>query len=532
MIAKFKYLAIPLSVLLTACSITPHPVSLDEQKEITSQDRIKASSGVEPVGLTLTLNEAVARGLKYNLEYRSKMMERAIAMGAADLSNYDMLPKIAANAGYNYRNNYFITKAEGAYTGTPVTSEPLITSAKDYGVIGLGLSWNLLDFGVSYYSAVQNADKVLVASEQRRHAMHLLIQDIQTAYIRAASAQQLKNELNTTIIAATEALKNSKKSDEEGLRTPLEALKYQKSLLDNVRILETIRQELSSAVIELNHLINLPPATAYELESLNTIIIPNAYLDKDPSEFEIRALANNADLKESIYTARIAVVETRKSLLRLLPSLNLSVGPQASNNSFYLNQNWVEGAAQVSYNLWNILTAPMVKKQAEANEALAAQKRMMVQMAVVSQVYIAKYTLGNALTLFERSGEISDVDDRISEITETKEKEGSASSAEKVAADANAILSKLRKYQALSQLFAASGRLQATAGLEPDISSLDDITLNELTGVVKKAFSAWNSGELPPLQIAEIEQTANKTANSDQKSDQAESQTAIAQAIN
>ena len=91
------------------------------------------------------------------------------------------------------------------------------------------------------------------------------------------------------------------------------------------------------------------------------------------------------------------------------------------------------------------------------------------------------------------------MDSRLAQIVDGKFKTGAASDAEKVAADASAIVSKLRKYQALSQVFAASGKMQATTGLEPHFDSVDDITLADMTGLVKTHFSTWNSGKLPAL---------------------------------
>lgn len=490
-------------VVMGGCSITPKPISQTDQKVLLDQDRFNTYKDVDVVGITMPLSEAVARGLKYNLEYRAKMMEQAIALGTLDISRYDMLPKVLANAGYNYRNNYFITEATGAYSGNPSLSEPFVNSSKDYGVAGLALSWNLLDFGVSYYAAKQNADSVLVASERRRRTMHLLVQDIQTAYLRAASAQKLKDGLQRTIREANKAIRNSKANSRDSIANPLETLRYQKSLLDNVKILQTIDQELSTAMIELNQLINLPANTTYILDDPEKILAPNSYAKTDTEEFEVRALAHNADMKESIYKARIAVLETRKSLLRLLPGLNFNYGPQTSNNAYYINKNWIEGAAQVSFNLWNLLMAPQVKRNAEANEDLANQRRMMAQMAVISQVYLAKQQLAYTKDLYDRSVEIDQVDLKIARIISDRFREGDASEAEKVAADASSILSRLRKYQALAQMYAASSRLQATAGLEPDIGSVNDIPLAELSDVMKKTFQRWNAGELPPITLAD-----------------------------
>lgn len=487
------------SIGLSGCSFMPTPISPEEQQTLLQADRTRAMNDVEPVGSVLTLNEAVARGLKYNLDHRSKMLEQAIALGTYDLSKWDMMPKVLATAGYNYRNNYFITKATNSVTGAPSLSDPFISSAKDYGTAGLTLSWSLLDFGVSYFNARQNADRIVIASERRRRTMHVLVQDIQAAYLRAAAAQKLRGNIEATVRAASKAVTNSQKTEKDGLKEPEDALKYQKSLLDNIKILETIDQELSTAKIELFQLINLPPAAQVKLEDPDKLAVPNVYANTDTKEFELRALMANADLKESIYNARIAVEETRKSMLKLFPGLTFNIGPQTTNNSYYINKSWVEGAANVSFNLWNLLMAPSAIRLADQNQDLGAQKRMTMQMAVVSQVYLSKLQLDNSYKLYKRSADIDHVDSRLAQIVDGKFKTGAASDAEKVAADASAIVSKLRKYQALSQVFAASGKMQATTGLEPHFDSVDDITLADMTGLVKTHFSTWNSGKLPAL---------------------------------
>jgi outer membrane protein TolC len=99
---KRNKLAIPLTTIVmvaTGCSFMPKPLTMGEQQTLMQLDRVRAQSQVEPVGDLLTLNEAVARGLKYNLDHRSKLLEQAIAVGAYDVSKYDMLPKVLASAG-------------------------------------------------------------------------------------------------------------------------------------------------------------------------------------------------------------------------------------------------------------------------------------------------------------------------------------------------------------------------------------------------------------------------------------------------
>ena len=484
---------------LTSCAYWPKILTLPERQEVTKENYARAQNAVKPVGEVLGLNEAIARAIKYNMEYRTKMMEEAIAMGVSDLSNYDMLPKVVANAGYNYRDNDFITAAKGAYTGTPSTSEPFLNSDKKYSVSNLNLNWNLLDFGVSYYTAKQNADRILIASEKRRRTMHVLVQDVQTAYIRAASAQKLKADIKKTMLEANEALAKLKEVDEAGLQSPLDTLKFKKNLLDNVKTLEAVDQELSSAMLELNQLVNLPANSVYELKDPDTFLAPSSFANRTVEEFEVRALMRNADLSESIYNARVARQEVHKSLLKLLPNLNFTLSPQQSSNSYLVNKNWMDGSAALSFNLWNVLTYSDTKKIAKLNEELALEKRAMVQMAVVTQVYLAKMQLMFADEFYQRASEIDGVDTRIAKIVSIRQKEGAASKAEEVAANASMILSRLKKYQALSQLFLASGRMQATIGLEPEINHVNDMKLEELTHVVKNTYDQWNAGKLPAL---------------------------------
>jgi outer membrane protein TolC len=329
--------------------------------------------------------------------------------------------------------------------------------------------------------------------------MHVLVQDIQAAYLRAAAAQKLKKQIENTIAEATLALKNSVQVEKDGLRPPLDALKYQKALLDNVKILETIDLELGTAKVELNLLINLPAKESLKLEDPDDLTVPNDYSHEDTEEFEVRAILANAELNESIYNARIAVEDTRKSLLRLFPGLTFNVGPQRSDNEYYVNKSWVEGSANISFNLWNLLSAPETIKLADQSAELAAQKRMTVQMAVISQVHLSKIQLNNSSHIYKRSAEIDAVNTRISRITSAKYTEGAASRAEKVAADAAAIVSKLQKYQALSQLFAASGKMQASTGMEPYFESLDEIPLFDMTNKVASSFREWNSGLMPAM---------------------------------
>jgi outer membrane protein TolC len=199
------YASLLTSVVAGCSSMQPEQLTSEELRAGMIVDRAAAQKDVEPVGSKVTLEEAIARALKYNLERRSRMMEEAIAFNQLESGKYDMLPKLITSAGYRWRDEDLITRSKDSVTGAPSLANPFISSDREHNIYDTGVSWNLLDFGTSYFSSKQNADRVMVAMERRRKAMHVLISDVRSAFWRTASAQKLQKQVLETIALAEDA---------------------------------------------------------------------------------------------------------------------------------------------------------------------------------------------------------------------------------------------------------------------------------------------------------------------------------------
>jgi outer membrane protein TolC len=444
-----------------------------------------AAAEVEPIRGPISLEEAIARALKYNLDRRTKMMEEALALSQLDVSRYDMLPKVVAAAGYTARSEYPITRSEDSVTGAPSLANPSISSDRQHLVGDLGLTWNLLDFGVSYLNAKQNADRVLVAAERRRKAMHLLIQDVRTAFWRAAGAQKLRNDVRAAIALAEEALTDARQAETERVRSPLDSLRYQRQVLENVRLLEAIDHDLATAQVELAHLINAPLSLDLRVaepgDSLSRVL-----LEMPVERMEETAILRNADLREQFYGARIAREESEKILLRMFPNLSFNFNLRYDSDRFLVHHRWNEAGTQLSYSLLNLLSYPAQKRLAEAGVALADQRRIATQMAVLAQVHVARLQYASAYQQFLRADSIYGVDDRINKIIGAGERAQVQSKLDRVSSNTTTILSLLRRYQALALAHAAASKLQATMGAEPPVPSVQESSLQELIGVARE----------------------------------------------
>jgi len=165
------------------------------------------------------------------------------------------------------------------------------------------------------------------AEEQRRRVLQALFQDVRRAFWRAASAQRLNSDVRDTIRDAQKALEASRKG--ETLRAPIDALRYQKALLDALRDLEFVQQQLAVSKTELAALINLPPGTVYSLAAPRNLKIESPRMPV--RQMEEVALVRNPDVREASYQVRISVNETRKMLARNLPGVVVLGGDVHSN---------------------------------------------------------------------------------------------------------------------------------------------------------------------------------------------------------
>lgn len=273
---------------------------------------------------------------------------------------------------------------------------------------------------------------------------------------------------------------DARKAEAERLRNPVDALRYQRQVLENLRLLEAINQELDSANVELASLINVPVGTPIQIADVNLNASAPVLLQTPVTQMEETALANNPDLREQHYNSRIAREEVTRTMTRLFPNVSFNYGVKYDSDRYLLNHTWGETGLQLSYNLVNLLTSDTQMKMVKAGVALADQRRIASQMAVITQVHLARQQLANAHKQFLRADAIYQTDQKIADHMRNREQALAQSKLDRIGNDVAAILSLLRRYQAMAQLQTAESRLQATLGVEPQIGNTQELSLSAL----------------------------------------------------
>ncbi|MDH4581563.1 TolC family protein [Pseudomonas sp. BN415] len=461
---KLLSAAIASVLLLSACSaMKTQEFTEDENRQRIVRDQAQMYADQEPVTAPITFYEAAARALKYNLDYRLKLMENALASDLRDVSSHEMLPRLVASAGYAGRNN----DSGGTSIGIEDREESLraSTSEERYRELyGLGLSWSLLDFGVAYYRTQQKSDQIHMAEERRRKVAQNVLQDVRNAYWRAVGAQRLMPQVDRLLVRTHQALLSAREAESKGLLPRQEVLAYQRALLDSIYLLTVRRQDLEFAQAELSALMSLPPGSKLILADQAEQPLPA--VSEDIARLEQLSLENRPEIMEEWYRKRVNENDLKIAKAQLWPNVSLDFGYKYDSNKFLYNSHWTETGLQVSLNLLRLLQLPSLNRAAESQEKTDDMRRVALSMAILTQVRVGTLRYQLARQEVEFADQSLRVDKSLLDYAQAARTTSYGSELELIRAEGRYLLSRYQREAAYSSAQAAWGRLYNSVGLD------------------------------------------------------------------
>ncbi len=491
---NFK-VVLPLLVLFLVggCLRPQDPISPRERQEIIAEDRkqlfTKETLATEPIDLF----EAMARALKYNLEYRIVVMDQTLRQESLDVTRFSLLPRLTATAGYANRDKYAASSGMSLNDGLrssiySVSQDRAIRSAD------LTMIWNMLDFGISAVQVDQEQDMVRIAQENRRKAVHNLLQEVRSAFWRAAGAQQLADQIPPVMAAASEALDNARKVEDERLKPQLEMLRFQRALMDIVQQLDGLRNELEKAQTEFATLIHLPPGTPFRLAIPDDEALAIPPIGISIEEMETLGLLNRPESREKIHQARIDKGEIKKAMLRLLPGVEIDLSNNYDSNSFALHRQWEALSSQVIINLIELFKGPQSIQLAEDRAELGRLHRLAMDMAILTQIHLAWHQYQEDVRKLKWAENIDAIDQRILHHVGTLAGENTQTRLEHIHAAAGAIFSRLQLYQTYAEAQNSVGRMFVSIGVDLSPTVEDRMEVADLARHLREATREWNEG--------------------------------------
>jgi outer membrane protein TolC len=493
--APFAVLALA-ALLLAGCTVSTERLDPAERERLGLEARDQLFAGQERVTRPITLEEATARAVKYQAEQRQRRMEEAAAAAQLELAQFDMLPRLMANAGYSTRNNEafgFGVTPDGTITTTPSAAQE-----KTLRTGSVGVAWNLLDFGVSYFRAKQLSDQKLIAEERRRKAMQTLAHDVRIAWWRAEAAQRLLPEADRLLAEIDQAIEKTRLVEQSRLLPPVQTATLRRALLDLAQQITLRRQELAQAQVELATLINVPPGIEVRVAAPVSDARDVPDITADIEKLEALALSQRPEMAEEGYRARISADEARKALVGILPNVSLNLMSNYDSNRFLVNNNWYSLGLNAALNLTKVFSLPAMNRSEEAQKRADDARRQAMAMAVLAQTRIAavRYTL--VADEFLVWDEAARDDDLIVQHLASSETAGIDNELEVVRARARAMASHINRDLAYANVQAVVARLYNSIGYDVVPHGDEERELADLASAVQVRYAEFERASFSP----------------------------------
>ena len=370
-------------------------VKLDssEHQALLKADRTQAEQGARQQKISLTLDQALERGVRANLDARVAAMEILIQQKEVTLEQLKALPALNASVGYVGRSNDGSSSSRSIQSGLQ-SLEPSQSSDRDRRTASLELNWNLLDVALAYTDAKKAGDEARVARARHEKVIQNIQRDVYAAYWRAYAYQATRADTGSLIADAESQIGKINEAVSKRLLSADAAGDQIAQLSDRVRTLNELEEQLNLSGIELKSMLALPLDAELALSS------PENYsgnykslLNQNLEAQEWEALKNRPEIREEILQKNLTLRDSKREILTTFPGLELFAGANYDTNSFLSDSTWLNSSAKIVQSLISIFTLPTRLEAAKNKEALADARRQALVAAVLAQTNIARQRL-------------------------------------------------------------------------------------------------------------------------------------------
>jgi outer membrane protein TolC len=271
-----------------------------------------------PFNGKLTLRDAVARGLAYNLGETGATQALRQTEGQGKVARSALLPNINGTATENVQTTDL--RAQGFRFSFPGFSIPNVIGPFNYIDFRAHLTQSLFDFtAINNYRAASEVTNANRYSAQ--DARELIVLAVGAEYLQANAAKAKVASEEGQVESANTVYQQSLQQFQQGLVAKVDADRNEVQALTHQQRLLSLRNDLAKQKITLARMIGLPPNDQYEI----TDDVP--FSPAPPLTMEdalAQAFSQRADLKAADAQVRAAERARTASHAERYPSLGIS----------------------------------------------------------------------------------------------------------------------------------------------------------------------------------------------------------------
>ena len=291
----------------------------------------------KPFSGKLSLREAVARGLEYNLGTVGLTEAMRQARGQARVARSSLLPNLNGALRESVQQTNLVAFGLRFNIPVPGVSIPTVVGPFNYYDLRATLTQTVADLtAVNNYRSAQELVKANEAA--MRDARDLVVLAVGGVYLQAIASQARVHSAQAQIDTAQALFKQTTDRRSVGLSPQIDVNRSQVQLQTERQRLMSLQNDLAKQKINLARIVGLPPVDNYEI----TDEIPFSPLQDLTVEQGLKeAFEDRADLQSA--EAQIRAAERARSAARSarLPSLALSadygaigINPSQSHGTF------------------------------------------------------------------------------------------------------------------------------------------------------------------------------------------------------
>ena len=467
-----------------------------EHQERVTEDLRTLYADQEAINGPLTIENAIARALVYNFDHRLAVMETAFHDQQLTSASFAMLPRLAFNAGYTDRSNDSASSSISYETGKE-SLEASYSTERRRTTSDLTLTWTVLDFGLSYFQARQQADRLLIMQERKRRVVNNLVKEVIAAYWKAFTADKLIPRVKVALEHTKTALESYAEIHEKSLSPPLETLEQYRDLLAINNGLRRIQADLTMARVKLAALIGMPLSSNFAIAPPDDRMLTPPPLTIPLEALEDKGLALRPDLREEAYQERIDKHEVHKEILRMLPGVSLFGGFNSDSNRFLVHNYWSEIGAKATMSLFNLITGPMQIKAAQTKVEVSRTRRMAQTVAALTQIHLSYYQYSQALEDYKHISESNLVEKKILAIAESEQLFEAESRLVFIRRAVSAVRAEIEHGRILSDIYMSWGNMYFSLGGDIVPMEFAQSDISGISAVIKERLLRWWQGEMP-----------------------------------
>lgn len=446
----------------------------------------------------ITIHEAIARAIKYNMDTRLTQMEAAFAMDQLSVAKLNMLPRLALNAGYSIRDKE-LASSSISYENRIQTLEPSVSSEVNRINGDISFSWSLLDFGLSYFQAKQEANRYLILMERRRRIMNNLVKEVIASYCHLASLEGINPQVVEAIAQAEEALESYRKLENSPNAPVAESLEQQRAIITILAQLRQLSTDLAIARSHLATLMNIPHGCEYQIVPLSDQTFAPPVLGASLSQLESIGVFLRPDLREESYQQRINKDEVKKEILRMFPGVNAFTSGNFDSNAYLVHEVWAEAGSRVTMDIIGLAAKYKQMKAAKKQTEVARIRRLASTVAAMLQIDMSYYHYQQAIASYNDAHELNRINQKLLEISSAGVGTRSIGRMSHVVQNVTSVNSRLDMDRRMIDVLSSWANLYFSIGCDMFDGMTGDEELTELTRIAESGLNRWLAGNLPSL---------------------------------